>query len=180
MDSVMVGIGTVLADNPSLTARLNNRQGKDPVRIIVDTHLKIPHNARVFNKNSPSKTLIVLGEEVQTKALEKIPKENVSIVRCPTKKRGIDLTALMDILGGMSITSLLLEGGSRLMGSMIRERLIDKFYIFKAPKILGGNDGISMAEGPGPEKMDACLKLRELKIRRFGDDILIRGYPEYR
>jgi diaminohydroxyphosphoribosylaminopyrimidine deaminase/5-amino-6-(5-phosphoribosylamino)uracil reductase len=85
----------------------------------------------------------------------------------------------MDILGGMDITSILVEGGSTLIGSMIREGLVDKFYIFKAPKILGGNDGIPMASGPGPRKMNDCLRLRDMKVRRFGDDILVRAYPEY-
>jgi diaminohydroxyphosphoribosylaminopyrimidine deaminase/5-amino-6-(5-phosphoribosylamino)uracil reductase len=85
----------------------------------------------------------------------------------------------MDILGGMDITSLLVEGGAAIMGSMIRQRLVDKFYIFKAPRILGGNDGIPMASGPGPRKMKGALRLRDVKLRRFGDDILVRGYPEY-
>jgi diaminohydroxyphosphoribosylaminopyrimidine deaminase/5-amino-6-(5-phosphoribosylamino)uracil reductase len=75
--------------------------------------------------------------------------------------------------------SLLVEGGASITGSMLRERLIDKFYIFKAPKLLGGDDGIPMIAGSGAKKMDECLTLKEIKIRRFGDDILIRGYPAY-
>ena len=85
----------------------------------------------------------------------------------------------MDILGEMDILSLLLEGGATLMGSMIRERLVDKFYIFKAPKILGGDDGVPMARGIGPERMDECIHLKDIRIRRFGDDVMIRGYPDY-
>ena len=86
----------------------------------------------------------------------------------------------MDRLGELPVTSVLLEGGATLMGAMIRERLIDKFYLFKAPKIRGGGDGIPMAGGPGPKTMDACLHLRDIRVRRFGQDILIRGYPDYR
>jgi len=71
------------------------------------------------------------------------------------------------------------EGGASITGSMLRERLIDKFYIFKAPKLLGGADGIPMATGPGVKRMDDCVILKEMKIRRFEDDILIRGYPVY-
>ncbi|MFH1480144.1 MAG: bifunctional diaminohydroxyphosphoribosylaminopyrimidine deaminase/5-amino-6-(5-phosphoribosylamino)uracil reductase RibD [Pseudomonadota bacterium] len=178
LDGVMVGIGTILADNPLLTTRLNHRKGKDPIRIIVDTHLRIPHNAKVFNKDSSAKTLIVVGEDLPAESLKRIPEENVSFVACPRTRGGkINLTLLMDILGGRAITSLLLEGGSALMGSMIRERLIDKFYIFKGSKIFGGSDGIPMASGPGPEKMDNCLHLKNIKVRRFEDDMLIRGYP---
>ena len=177
MDGVMVGVGTVLADDPLLTTRFKNRRGKDPTRIIVDTHLRIPDNARVMNHDSLEMTVIAVGDDVPHELLKRRQKDRVSIVTCPTKEGRIDLPALMDILGEMSITSLLVEGGSTLNGSMIRERLVDKFCIFKAPKILGGNDGISMATGAGPERIDGCLMLKDIRVRRFGDDVLITGYP---
>ncbi len=85
----------------------------------------------------------------------------------------------MDILGNMGITSLLVEGGGSVIGSLIRERLVDKFYVFKAPKILGGDDGMAMAAGQGPKRMDQCLALRDLKTRKYGDDMLFIGYPDY-
>ena len=179
LDGVLVGVGTVLADDPMLTTRLKRGVGKDPVRIIVDTGLRIPGEAKVLNSDSSAPTLIAVGADVPPHRLKRVEREGVANVACPTKEGGIDLPALMDILGGMDITSLLLEGGSTLMGSMIREGLIDKFYIFKAPRILGGNDGIPMASGPGPGRMNDCLRLKDIKVRRFGDDILVRGYPEY-
>ena len=178
VDAVMVGIGTVLTDDPLLTTRLKRGRGKDPVRIVVDTYLRISDEARVLNSDSSSMTLIVVGPDVPPERLIRVGKKSgVSSLICPTRNARIDLAALMDILGGMNITSLLVEGGSAIMGSMIRERLIDKFYIFKAPKILGGSDGIPMALGSGPKKMDGSLRLKDIKVRRFGDDILIRGYP---
>jgi diaminohydroxyphosphoribosylaminopyrimidine deaminase/5-amino-6-(5-phosphoribosylamino)uracil reductase len=179
IDGVMVGIGTVLADDPLLTTRLGTRRGKDPIRIIVDTHFRIPENARVLSPDSPAKTLIAVAREAPLERLEKVQSKGISIIRCPIKGAGVDLGALMESLGAMGITSVLAEGGSGIIGSMIREKRVDKFYIFKAPKILGGNDGIPMATGPGPEAMDACLALKDLKVRRFGDDILIRAYPDY-
>ncbi|MBP1741814.1 MAG: riboflavin biosynthesis protein RibD, partial [Deltaproteobacteria bacterium] len=78
-----------------------------------------------------------------------------------------------------SITSVLLEGGATLMGAMIREKLVDKFCIFKAPKILGGSDGTPMALGKGPSKMNESIPLKDVRIRRFGEDLLITGYPDY-
>ena len=138
-----------------------------------------PDNKRVLNTDSPSATLIAVGDDVPLESLKRIRKNGVSALPCPTKKEGINLAALMDILGAANITSLLVEGGSTIIGSMIRERLIDKFYIFKAPKILGGNDGIPMASGSGPKRMDESLMLKDIRVRRFGDDILIRAYPEY-
>ena len=85
----------------------------------------------------------------------------------------------MDRLGKRSITSLLLEGGATLMGAMIRERLVDKFCIFKAPKLLGASDGRPMALGPGPGRMDQSIALKDVQVRRFGEDLLITGYPDY-
>jgi diaminohydroxyphosphoribosylaminopyrimidine deaminase/5-amino-6-(5-phosphoribosylamino)uracil reductase len=179
VDAVMVGAGTVVSDDPQLTTRLKNRPGKDPTRIIVDTHLRIPANARVLNTDSPSMTLIVVGIDILPERLKGMEKNGISTITCPTENGWVDLMALMDILGRMNMTSVLVEGGATIMGSMIRERLIDKFYIFKAPKIFGGDNGIPMVSGPGPKRMDECLALKNIKVRRFGDDILIRGYPDY-
>ncbi|MGD9073725.1 MAG: bifunctional diaminohydroxyphosphoribosylaminopyrimidine deaminase/5-amino-6-(5-phosphoribosylamino)uracil reductase RibD [Desulfobacteraceae bacterium] len=179
LDAVLVGVGTVLADDPMLTTRLKRGAGRDPVRIIVDTNLRIANEAKVLKNDSSALTILAVGDHVPPQRLRRVERNGVMNLTCPTNEGGIDLTALMGILGGMDITSLLVEGGSAIMGSMIRQRLIDKFYIFKAPKIMGGNDGISMASGPGPQKMNGCLKLRDIKVWRFGDDILIRGYPEY-
>jgi diaminohydroxyphosphoribosylaminopyrimidine deaminase/5-amino-6-(5-phosphoribosylamino)uracil reductase len=98
---------------------------------------------------------------------------------CPEKEGRIDLRALMDMLGKRSITSVLLEGGATLMGAMIREKLVDKFCIFKAPKILGASDGRPMALGKGPSRMDQSILLKDVQVRRFAGDLLIEGYPEY-
>jgi len=173
---VMVGVGTVVADNPSLTTRLKRGRGKDPVRIIVDTHLRTPEEAKVLNSESSSKTIIAVGPDVPGERVRRFEGKGISTLRCSTKEGRIDLGALLDLLGGMEMTSVLVEGGAGIMGSMIRDRLIDKFYIFKAPKVLGGQDGMPMASGSGPRKMDDALRLKDIKVRRFGDDVLIEGY----
>ena len=180
MDAVLVGVGTVLADDPLLTSRLKNRRGKDPIRVIVDTHFKMPHNAKVLNHHSDSQTLVIVNEGISTESLRPLENNMVSMIRCPAKEGRIDLGIMLDILGRMSITSLLVEGGAAIMGTLIRERLIDKFHVFKAPKILGGNDGFPMAGGPGPKNMEDALRLKDITIRRFGDDSLTVGYPEYK
>jgi diaminohydroxyphosphoribosylaminopyrimidine deaminase/5-amino-6-(5-phosphoribosylamino)uracil reductase len=179
VDGIMVGIGTVVADDPLLTTRLRHGAGKDPIRIVVDTRLKIPESARVLHVDSDAETVLAVGEGVSEKRLEAIRKSGVSTLTCPTKEGKLDLTALMKRLGDRSITSVLLEGGATLMGAMIRERLVDKFFFFKAPKILGGNDGIPMAAGPGPKTMDGSLCIKDVRIRRLGDDFLFTGYPDY-
>lgn len=178
MDGLMVGIGTVLADDPSLTTRLDRRNGRDPARIIVDTHLRAPKNARVMTVDSTAPTILAVGEGVKAERIDILRKKGIIPLICPIKRGRIDLVALLTELGRMSITSIMAEGGATLMGSMIREGLVDKFYIFQAPKLLGGDDGVPMVSGPGPERMDQCLNLKDLRVRRFGNDILVRGYPD--
>jgi diaminohydroxyphosphoribosylaminopyrimidine deaminase/5-amino-6-(5-phosphoribosylamino)uracil reductase len=179
VDAVMVGVGTVLADDPYLTTRLKRGRGKDPLRIVVDTHLKVPMGSKILNHNSLAETLLVVGPDVAPEDRKKYQKNGVSIHVCPTHGGRINLRALMDELGEMSVSSVLVEGGASIVSSMLRDRLIDKFFIFVAPKILGGDDGVSFATGPGPEKMDQCLALKEIQTKRLGDDILIVGYPDY-
>jgi diaminohydroxyphosphoribosylaminopyrimidine deaminase/5-amino-6-(5-phosphoribosylamino)uracil reductase len=179
VDGILVGVGTVTADDPLLNTRLRKGRGRDPVRIIVDTHLRIPVNARVLGHAHASETLIAVSDDVPSRRLKRIERKGVSFLPCPKKNGEIDLRALMDRLGKRSITSVLLEGGATLMGAMIRERLVDKFCIFKAPKILGASDGRPMALGQGPSRMDQSIPLKDIRVRRFGDDILITGYPEY-
>ncbi|MBW1668096.1 MAG: bifunctional diaminohydroxyphosphoribosylaminopyrimidine deaminase/5-amino-6-(5-phosphoribosylamino)uracil reductase RibD [Deltaproteobacteria bacterium] len=179
VDAVMVGVGTVIADDPMLTVRLGNRNAQDPVRVILDTNLRISPDAKVLNIDSPSSTLIVVGEGVPENHLRAIQKDNVSTLICPKRGGRIDLNTLMGLLGQRSISSVLLEGGATLMGAMLREKLLDKFYIFKGARILGGDDGIPMARGRGAESMDQSIRIKDVSVRRFGDDVLIVGYPEY-
>jgi diaminohydroxyphosphoribosylaminopyrimidine deaminase/5-amino-6-(5-phosphoribosylamino)uracil reductase len=179
VDGILVGVGTVTADDPLLNTRLGKGKGRDPVRVVVDTHLRIPENARVLGHAEGGETIIAVGEDVPSRRLKRIEQKGVSFLRCPKKEGRIDLGALMDRLGKRSITSLLLEGGATLMGAMIRERLVDKFCIFKAPKLLGASDGRPMALGPGPGRMDQSIALKDVQVRRFGEDLLITGYPDY-
>jgi diaminohydroxyphosphoribosylaminopyrimidine deaminase/5-amino-6-(5-phosphoribosylamino)uracil reductase len=179
VDGILVGVGTVMADDPLLNTRLRKGRGRDPVRIIVDTNLRTPVNARVLGHAKGSETLIAVSEDVPSRRLKRLERTGVSFLMCPRKEGRIDLRALMDMLGKRSITSVLLEGGATLMGAMIRERLVDKVCIFKAPKILGASDGRPMALGQGPSRMDQSIPLKDIRIRRFGEDLMITGYPEY-
>lgn len=176
-DAIMVGIGTVLADDPSLTARPSGRKGRDPIRVVVDTRFRTPENSRVLQPQSAAKTLVVVAEGIENPRLKAVSaQDKVDVITCPTGEGGLDLNALLDILGSKGIMSLLVEGGSTLMGTMMRNRLLDKVYMFKAPKLLCGDDGVPVAAGPGASRMDNCLMLERIRVRKFGDDVLISGY----
>jgi diaminohydroxyphosphoribosylaminopyrimidine deaminase / 5-amino-6-(5-phosphoribosylamino)uracil reductase len=179
MDAILVGVGTVLADDPQLTCRLNGGKGRDPLRVVVDTHLRTPLNARVLTQNSAAGTVLMAGSNVKKSTRQSYEKGKNRVILCPTKQGRIDLNALLEILGKRMITSVLVEGGAGIIGSLLREGLVDKFYIFKAPKLLGGGDGKPMAEGAGPQMMQQCISLRDLRVKRFAEDILVTGYPDY-
>lgn len=179
-DAVLVGIRTIMVDNPMLTTRLKNRKGRDPVRVIIDPTLKIKKDANVL-MNAPSRTIIVVGRGVISETKLKRFKEEtgVSIIESPLRDGEIDLRYVLSFLGKKNIMCLLVEGGARTIGSFIRERLVDKFYIFLAPKLIGGSDAVPMAYGVGVEKIDEAINIRHIKIRRFIDDLLIEGYPVF-
>ncbi len=177
-DAILVGIGTIIIDNPFLTTRLNNVKTKHPLRIIIDPYLKIPKDVNVL-MNNPSNTLIIVGKGLVPKDKLRHFMENTGsyIIECPLKNKKLDLKRLMYMLGKKNIMYLLVEGGSKVIGSFIKEKLVDKFYIFKSPKILGSSDGVPMSYGKGPDSMNDAIKLKDLKIRRFNEDLLIEGYP---
>ena len=174
VDAVMVGIGTVRADDPRLTARIPG--GKDPLRVIVDSGLNIPLHAQVLSLASSSRTVIATLATEGAKA-ETLRRYGVELLRCRDRDGRVDLVDLCARLGGMGVQSLLLEGGSLLAGEFIRSGLIDKYLLFYAPKIVGG-DAPGLFAGESPAFMADAYRLKDLRIRRFGADIMIEGYPE--
>lgn len=176
LDAILVGIGTVRADDPSLTTRLENNAGRDPVRIVLDSKLSISETARVLRLESSSDTLIVCGAAVPDARVDRIrQRKGVRVLKAPLKDGKIDLHALMPLLGGLGITSLLVEGGAHVLASALAAKIADKVMFFYAPKILGGDDGVPVCSGPGPEKMADCVPVRNLKVHRFGEDVMLEG-----
>jgi len=178
VDAILVGINTVEKDDPSLTTRLEGNTGKDPVRIILDTHLSISPHARVLRLKSDSDTILVVGKSVAGEKRSAIEKTGVRIIETPAKNNVIDMNYLMDQLGSMDITSLLIEGGGRVIASALHAGIVDKVSFFYAPKILGGDDGVSICRGKGPAAMKDCIAVKDISVQRFGDDVMIEGYIE--
>ena len=179
-DAIMVGIDTVKMDDPSLTTRLSKDtdklKGADPARIILDTNLSIPEKAKVLQIDSDSDTIIITGGLVSEEKKNRIEQKGVRVIKSHTKNGLIDLDLLMTQLGVLGITSLLIEGGSRVIASAFTANIVDKINFFYAPKILGGDDGVPVCKGPGPDLMSGCIQVQNISVRRFGNDVMIEGY----
>ncbi len=176
VDAILVGSGTLHADNPSLTSRIQGVKTKDPARIILDTHLSIKKDATVLTQQSNAKTFIITGPKVSKEKRALIENKGAQIIQMPLKEQKLDLNKLMIKLGQMSILSLLIEGGSVVAGSVLRQGIVNKALFFLAPKFLGSSDGIPMFDGEGPKRIKDAFELKNMSVTRFDNDILVKGY----
>lgn len=173
-DAIMVGINTVLKDDPSLNVRAG-RYPHSPARIIVDSKLRISQSAKVLSKDLENIAIIATTDSYDREKFEILSKmENVRIVIVKDKNGMVDLRDLLEKLKEFNISSILLEGGGSLNASMLKENLVDKFYFFIAPKIIGA-DGISAIGRMGIEKIDEVLNLKDVEVSKISTDILIKG-----
>ncbi len=176
LKAIMVGIGTILKDDPMLTTRLEGRQGKDPVRIVVDSTLKIPLNARILHLNSDAPTMIATTDQAdgeKATALQAMP--GVKLIIAPQKAGKVDLDYLMFVLGEQGIDSLLLEGGATLNASALESGIVDKVLMFIAPKILGGQNAPTPVGGKGIEVLEKAVHLKRMTAVEIGEDLLIEA-----
>jgi diaminohydroxyphosphoribosylaminopyrimidine deaminase/5-amino-6-(5-phosphoribosylamino)uracil reductase len=176
LDAIMVGIGTVQVDNPLLTTRLKGKIGKDPIRVIVDSRLGISHNARVFNPHSKAGVILATRKGVSAGKKEQLKKMGAKVISIDSADGMVDLKKLMLALGKLEITSLLIEGGTRIVTSALRAGIVDKILFFYAPKILGGQSACGITSGEGVEYISQSLQVQDAKARRYGEDILVEGY----
>lgn len=176
LDAILVGIGTVVSDDPQLTCRLPDGGGRDPLRIVLDTRLRISPEARLVTLASEAATLIVCDGDADTKRRKRLEAAGVEVLACQRCEDGIDLVDLMDRLGKRGVTGVLIEGGARVAASALAQQVVDKVMFFYAPKILAGDDGVPLCRGAGPELMRDALALHEVRVERVDPDILVSGY----
>lgn len=179
-DAILIGSGTLHGDDPSLTARIEGKPTRDPVRIILDTRLSIQENAKVLVQNSSAPTIIVTGPECDPGKIQRLKDKGAQVLECRVLENLLDLNDLMIRLKALSITSLLIEGGGRVAASALAAGIVNKVCYFLAPKILGGNDGIPVFKGSGPEKIKDVFELVRVTTRQLGSDMLVTGYLEPR
>lgn len=172
-DGILVGINTVLADDPLLTARIEN--GKNPIRIIVDSKLRISLEAKVI-KDKSAKTIIATTDKADKNKIAMLEAQNVEviIVDCD-KDNKVDIVKLLAILGQKNICSILIEGGAQIHGSFVAQNLVDKVYFFIAPKIVGGEEAKTSIAGEGIGELAQAIQLRDIKMETLAGDILITG-----
>lgn len=172
-DAIMVGIGTVLADDPKLTVRLVN--GRDPLRIVVDSRLRIPLTARVLAGDAASHTLVAtteLADPARIRNLEKLG-ARVLVVPSVAEGTGLSLTALLASLGQARVASILVEGGGGIITSLLGARHVDRLVIAIAPKIIGR--GVEAVGDLGVVTLSEALTFSSFKTRRLGPDIIFDG-----
>ncbi len=173
IDGIMVGIGTVLRDNPQLTTRLPEG-GRDPERIIVDSRLRIPEESAILQLDSASATVMATTRQAPLDKIDRLRAKGVEVLVLPAVSGRVDLRALLAALGKRGLQSILLEGGAELNGAFWRAGLIDRIMMFVAPKVVGG-EGKGVFAGPGIATMTEAAVLHDVRVRQFGDDTLIEG-----
>lgn len=175
---IMVGINTVLKDDPMLDCRLNlENKPKNPARIICDTNLKIPLNSKIVKTAKNIKTYIMHSSN-DVEKIEKLEKNGCICIYVQKKNEHINLQKMVERLGEIRIDSILLEGGAILNYSMFNEKLVNKVVTYIAPKIIGGEDAKTPVEGEGVSLMDESFKLKNPEVEFFGEDICIKWYVE--
>jgi diaminohydroxyphosphoribosylaminopyrimidine deaminase/5-amino-6-(5-phosphoribosylamino)uracil reductase len=177
-DAIMAGVNTVLADDPHLTTRCCGGRGgtarKQPLRVIVDGEGRTPLTARVFSQ--PGKTLLALGGTATPKERAAFAQAGAEILELPTVERLVDLEKLLRALGEREITSVLVEGGGILFGSLFDRRLVDKVIAFIAPIIIGGAEAKAAVAGEGVDRVADSFRLERVRVEKLGDDLMISGY----
>jgi len=171
-DAIMVGVNTVLRDNPKLDAWFAKRH---PVKVITDSHLSTPENSAIFSGNSPviiATIPIVQGQETDNR---NILSKKAKILEVKEKSGELNLKDLMKKLAAMEISSVIVEGGGTLIGSLFDEGLVDRVLFFISPKIIGGKESLSSVMGKGISRIDNALKIKNVSLRHFGEDLLIEG-----
>ena len=176
VSAVMVGINTVLADNPMLTTRHGEEKGKDCVRIVLDSAGRLPAESNVVNVKSPAGLILATTPKIGEKEEKSLEERGVRVIKTKDSKGSVDLDALMDELYKLEIDSILLEGGGTLNASALDAGIVDKVMLFIAPMIIGGKDAKTPVDGMGIRYVRDAIRLKNVNVEWFDRDILYEAY----
>ena len=177
-DAVLVGAGTVLADDPRLTVRLE--QGRDPVRLVLDSRLRIPLSSRVINLPSSAPTWIFTTPNHDRDKRRLLEARGAEVIVVPGSGPRVDIRAMLEIVGQRGITSIMVEGGPTVNAAFLKHNLVDRLYLFLAPKIIGGHEAPGPVGGAGVEEVSSAQRIEGVEVTRVGEDWLFTGYPKGR
>jgi len=182
VDAILVGSGTVAADDPSLTTRLPRKHGKNPVRIVLDSQLEISKNAQILDVDMERQTWVFCSETVNAEKMQRLTDRGISVIPItPGADKRLNLEDVLKFAAVQEITTLLVEGGATVHGAFLQQRLVDYAYLFYAP-IFAGDGGVSLISGLQVNGgRDNAIKLSGVKTRRYGEDWLVQGdvvYPD--
>lgn len=179
VDAVLVGVRTVLADNPSLTARIGPKLRKlakrQPLRIIVDSSLRMPVHAQVLARQHEARTVVATTRRASASRLRTFRKKGIETIVLPSLGGRVSLPALLKELGRRGVVSLLAEGGSEIYAAMLKAGLVDHVRLYMATALLGGRDARGFIGGDSPARLAQRLRLRHVRVRTLGGDIVVEG-----
>ena len=179
LDAIMVGVNTILVDDPQLTARPDGQESeRQPLRVVADSHGRTPASARVLQ--GPGRSLIATSDHSDPFWRQAIEATGAEVLMLPRDGDSLDLGALLKALAERGVLSLLVEGGGVLLGSLFDQGLADKVQAIIAPLIIGAAEAPAAVAGRGAHRLADAWRLREVAVERLGDDILIIGYPTKR
>ena len=177
VDAILVGRGTVARDNPSLTTRLQNGEGQDAIRIVLDSHGRTRPDARIFNPESEAGVIVAVTSEASSENVDALEKAGADVITVPDAHGQVCFKRLMEILGEREITSVLIEGGSQINASALTAGIVDKVMCFIAPKLIGGQNAPGPIGGEGIQSLTEAVNLRRIRVTPMPEhDILIEGY----
>jgi diaminohydroxyphosphoribosylaminopyrimidine deaminase/5-amino-6-(5-phosphoribosylamino)uracil reductase len=178
-DAIMVGIGTVLKDDPLLSARIRrgplSKNPRQPIKIIIDAGLRTPVNARLLSRFSPGKTIIAASQKASIARQKALCQRGACVIRAGLDSKRVNLPVLMRRLMEKGITSILVEGGGEVAASMLESGFVHKLYLFMSPVIIGGKNAVGTIGGLGANRVKDAIRLYNAKARRLGKDFMVEA-----
>jgi diaminohydroxyphosphoribosylaminopyrimidine deaminase / 5-amino-6-(5-phosphoribosylamino)uracil reductase len=174
MDCILVGVGTILADDPALTVRRERPWPREPYRVVLDSTARTPPEARVICAGTPGRTLLLVGDGAPRERTERLEKAGAVVVRVGSREGRVDLEGVLAGLHRREIRALLVEGGAETHGAFLEAGLVDRVVVFLAPILVGGRQALSAMGGSGLPLTNA-LRLTDLSVRRIGSDLLVEA-----
>jgi diaminohydroxyphosphoribosylaminopyrimidine deaminase/5-amino-6-(5-phosphoribosylamino)uracil reductase len=173
-DAIVTGIGTVLADDPALTVRLEQPWPREPYRVVVDGRARLPLEAALLRTGTRARVLVAVGEEAPAARVAALASSGVTVLQCKSRDGRVDVADVCARLFALDVIAVLLEAGSELTGAFVQAGLVDRVAVFVAPKLVGGTAAPTPVGGPGLSLGDA-VRLDGLTARPLGDDWLLEG-----